>query len=425
MIGKLLDGRYEITKLLASGGFGKTYLAKDTKRPGNPTCVVKHLQPVVPTPVARPLFNKEAEMLEKLGKHDRIPQLFAYFEENNEFYILQEFIEGHPLAEELVPGKPLPEDEVVKLLVELLTVLEFVHDRGVIHRDIKPNNIIRRQEDSKLVLIDFGAVKEITTHSSTTVAIGTPGYMPSEQAVGKPKLSSDIYAVGAIAIQGLTGIPALQIPEEPKAKKDILRKAQVEPALVEILDKMMRPNYQERYPSAKQALEAIGNLKKPAVSGKYTKASFVLKAMPVILVVIVAVLAAIKIWQPSGSSPNDLSPNERLPLNGEVVQGSLTSEDRSEMNPFGDNIYSDFYIFEGRRGQEVTIEMVSREFDSRLILIAPDGSKLDENDDISPSNRNARIVATLPETGSYTLLARSSQAGESGNYRLWVESVGL
>lgn len=162
MIGALLDQRYQVFQVLGQGGFGHTYLAQDTHRPGNPTCVVKHLKPATSEPdflqTARRLFNGEAETLEKLGTHDQIPRLLAYFEDNQEFYLVQDFIEGHPLSVELQPGQRWQEDQVIQLLHEVLSILEFVHSNHVIHRDIKPDNLIRRAIDNKLVLVDFGAL---------------------------------------------------------------------------------------------------------------------------------------------------------------------------------------------------------------------------------------------------------------------------
>ncbi|MBE9010046.1 CHASE2 domain-containing protein, partial [Pseudanabaenaceae cyanobacterium LEGE 13415] len=205
IIGKKLQGRYRITKILGSGGFGQTYIAEDTQRPGNPDCVVKHLRPTSNNPkhlhLARRLFNSEAQSLQKLGEHDQIPRLLAYFEEDGEFYLIQEFIAGTMLSAELAIGKHLSEVRIVALLQDLLQILEFVHRRSVIHRDIKPSNIIVRSSDQKLVLIDFGAVKELqhqlteTDIVTATIGIGTQGYMPPEQCAGNPRLSSDLYAV--------------------------------------------------------------------------------------------------------------------------------------------------------------------------------------------------------------------------------------
>lgn len=269
MIGQLLDRRYRITEVLGTAEFGQLYLAKDTRRPGHPECFVKHLRPATNDPKvlenARRLFDKEAEMLEKLGQHDQIPQLFAYFEENHEFYLVEEFIPGHSLANEILPGKPLPESQVVNILKEVLEILVFVHGHGVIHRDIKPSNLIRRHPDGKLVLIDFGAVKEIGSQMNQgpmppTVRVGTLEYMPIEQFQYNPQFNSDIYALGTIAIQALTGLPVYDLPKLRDAKNPTKGEiywrhlAVVTPELADILDKMVRHDYRMRYQSAEEVI---------------------------------------------------------------------------------------------------------------------------------------------------------------------------
>ncbi len=271
MLGTTLDGRYKITKLLGGGGFGQTFFAQDIKLPGNPLCVVKQLQPQSNDPytlkVARRLFDTEAEVLHKLGEHDQIPRLLAHFEHNQQFYLVQQLIDGHDLTQEITPGKCWSETQVITLLKDVLTTLTFVHAQQVIHRDLKPANLIRRNQDSKIVLIDFGAVKEVSTQvvnspgkSSLTVGIGTPGYMPNEQANGKPRFVSDVYALGMIAIEALTGLsPARgQISENPQTGEIIWREyAQVSPKLANVLDKMVRYDFRQRYQSASEVLQAL------------------------------------------------------------------------------------------------------------------------------------------------------------------------
>lgn len=282
MIGNLLDQRYQVVKVLGQGGFGHTYIAKDTRRPGNPTCVVKLLRPAISDPdflqIARRLFNSEAETLEKLGNHDQIPRLLAYFEEQEEFYLVQEFIDGHPLSAELAPGQRWSESQVIQFLQEVLSILEFVHGNGVIHRDLKPDNLIRRSVDNKLVLVDFGAVKQVKMQSlvalepikalepiEQTVAIGTPGYMPSEQGQGRPRPSSDIYALGMIGIQALTGLNPMHLAEDIETGEIIWRhQAQVSDNLAFILDKMVRHYFKHRYQSATEALQALDSLTNPS-----------------------------------------------------------------------------------------------------------------------------------------------------------------
>gem|GEM_PF-5458235 len=269
MIGKLLDNRYRIKKLLGKGGFGHTYLAEDTKRPGAPICVVKHLKPKTNDPeflqVARRLFASEAEVLESLGDIDQVPRLYAYFEENEEFYLVQEYIDGEPLSQELDPKNPWDETQVIAFLQSILSVLVVVHGKGVIHRDIKPENIIRRKSDRKLVLIDFGAVKQVinstdNNESNVSVAIGTSGYIPAEQAQGKPKFASDIYAVGMVAIQALTGVPPSHFVEDSNGEiywQICVDLNLISPNLVSILEKMVRRDYRQRFATAQEVLTAL------------------------------------------------------------------------------------------------------------------------------------------------------------------------
>ncbi|QIR35571.1 tetratricopeptide repeat protein [Tolypothrix sp. PCC 7910] len=276
MLGNTLVGRYQIISHLGGGGFGETFVACDTQLPGSPQCVVKKLKPQANDPVtletARRLFDTEAQVLYKLGTHDYIPQLLAYFEENAEFYLVQEFIEGHNLSQELTPGKILTQTEVISLLMEILEILKFVHQQNVIHRDVNPYNLLRRKSDRKLVLIDFGAVKQISSqvitpqgHTKSTVAIGTPGYLPGEQAQGNPKFSSDIYAVGIVALQALTGLPPEQLEKDADTNEIIWQNhTKVSPEFAQVLNKMVCYDFRQRYNSATEALQALQDLTQPA-----------------------------------------------------------------------------------------------------------------------------------------------------------------
>jgi len=275
MLNQLLDHRYKILNHLGSGGFGTTFLAQDTKRPGDPLCVVKQLTPSHNTSnflnLARRLFQAEAETLEHLGKHPQIPQLLAYFEENKEFYLVQEYVDGNTLSQDLKIGQPWNESQVVYLLRDLLHILKFVHENHTIHRDIKPANIIRRHSDHKCVLLDFGAVKQIRQQElvSSTIAVGTPGYMAAEQGIGKPRPNSDIYALGIIAIQALTGLTPAPHRENTETgfRYDAdtgeiiwLDRVKILPELAAIITKMVKPNFPDRYQSTVEVLEALKSL---------------------------------------------------------------------------------------------------------------------------------------------------------------------
>lgn len=274
IVGRKLKGRYQVLEELGAGGFGKTYIAEDRDLPHHPKCVVKQLKPASNSPklfaYARQLFEREAKTLAALGQHEQIPELLAYFDEDQEFYLVQEFIEGRSLDQEISVGKRLPEVAVVTLLKELLQILEFVHSQQVIHRDIKPSNIIRRQSDSKLVLIDFGAVKEARqpteqmTDTAFTIGIGTDGFMPAEQSSGNPQPSSDIYAIGMVAIEALTGLPPKQrkLLQDPESGEILWQgyAQHVSQALTNILCKMVRYDFRQRYQSATAVLQDLKQL---------------------------------------------------------------------------------------------------------------------------------------------------------------------
>jgi len=269
MLGELLGARYRVINVLGSGGFGHTYIAEDTQRPGKPRCVLKHLtfasSNALVLQQVRRLFQTEAETLERLGRHDQIPQLLAYFEEEQEFYLVQEFVEGHPLSDELTEGVRFAESQVIALLDDVLSVLEFVHAQGVIHRDIKPENLIRRDRDGNFVLIDFGAVKtlgntiaEVTGETSFSIPIYTSGYGASEQCLGRPQFSSDLYSLGMVAIQTLTGMRPSQLPQDFNTSEIIWRdQVQVGEPLAAFLNQMICYHYIHRYQSASEARQAL------------------------------------------------------------------------------------------------------------------------------------------------------------------------
>lgn len=262
-----LVGRYEVTETLGGGGFAITYLAKDIMQPSKPLCVVKQLRPNQTHPRVIDFFSKEAAILEKLGKHPQIPQLLAHFEQDDNLYIVQEYIQGHDLSKEISPGKRLSEAYVRKLLQDVLEVLSFVHEYGVIHRDIKPQNLMRRREDGKIFIIDFGAVKELGSLMLTpqgevisSMVIGTPGYMPNEQGLGKPCLGSDIYAAGMTAIQALTGTQPHELKENPETGEVIwLDAVGISQHLAEVITKMVRRHHSFRYSHAQYALQALNS----------------------------------------------------------------------------------------------------------------------------------------------------------------------
>jgi CHASE2 domain-containing sensor protein/tRNA A-37 threonylcarbamoyl transferase component Bud32 len=270
MLESLLRKRYKLISVLGTGGFGQTYLAEDVDHPDQRKCVVKQFKPAKTEThflaIARRLFHTEVKILEQLGQHPQIPTFLDFFEEDGEFYLVQEFIDGQSLSEVFLQ-KRLSTADAIDLLRDVLDVLSFVHSQQVIHRDIKPSNLIQRHSDGKIVLIDFGAVKEIRsqllseTEQQFTVGIGTQGYTPSEQLAGQPRYNSDLYALGVTVIQGLTQVQPTQLLVEPESGELIWQtQAAVGSGLRDILQKMVRYHFSQRYQSAQEVLQAIDRL---------------------------------------------------------------------------------------------------------------------------------------------------------------------
>jgi serine/threonine-protein kinase len=280
---QLLGSRYRFVKTLGSDPKGSTYLVVDTFLEGHPKCVVKKLRlPGKSSKAIRfilVLLKKKAEALKHVGSHDQIPKILAYFEENNFFYLVEEFIPGRPLSEVLKPRQTLSEAAVQHLIREVLKILLVVHSWGVIHRCIKPSNLIQRRPDKQLVLTGFGIFKEISAqngrrHSGSydkTFHNGASAYVPIEQEAGQCHFSSDIYAVGMIGVQALTGLP----PQELQQLKRIVHAndgeqipeslswhsyAKVSPEFQQILDRMISPNPDYRYSTAASVLEDLDKL---------------------------------------------------------------------------------------------------------------------------------------------------------------------
>ncbi|BAZ12945.1 serine/threonine protein kinase [Calothrix sp. NIES-4071] len=266
----LLNNRYRVIQTLGSGGFGETFLAEDTQMPSKRRCVVKQLKPIQNNPQIHQLvqerFQREAAILEELGgTSSQIPSLYAYFQADGEFYLVQEWIEGDTLTRTLNHGL-WNENQVHSLLVNLLPVLSYVHSKRIIHRDIKPDNIILRRQDGKPVLIDFGAVREsmatvLNSQGTPTssIIIGTPGYMPSEQAAGRPMYGSDLYSLGVTAIYLITGKQPHELETDVQTGEIIWHPnaSHISPVLKQILDKAIRYHPRERYSSASDMLYAL------------------------------------------------------------------------------------------------------------------------------------------------------------------------
>ncbi|WP_017654471.1 serine/threonine-protein kinase [Fortiea contorta] len=261
----LLKERYRAVKPIGQGGFGRTFLAVDEDKPSKPRCVIKQFYPQAQgtntVQKAVELFNLEAVQLDELGKHPQIPELLAYFTQDDRQYLVQEFIDGQNLAQELVQKGAFNETQIRQLLHDLLSVLQFCHAKQVIHRDIKPENIILRSQDNKLVLVDFGASKSVSSEAinQTGTSIGSPEYVAPEQMRGRAIFASDIYSLGATCIRLLTErspFDSYDINNDTWIWQQYL-KTPVSHQLSQILNKMLESIPMRRYQTADAVLKDL------------------------------------------------------------------------------------------------------------------------------------------------------------------------
>ncbi|MGF1673612.1 MAG: IMS domain-containing protein [Rivularia sp. (in: cyanobacteria)] len=300
----LLNYRYKVIKVLASGGFGETFLAEDTQMPSKRKCVIKQLKPIKNNPriyqLVQERFQREAAILEELSNgKNQIPQLYAYFIDNEQFYLVQEYIQGETLTQKLEKQGILSETSVKGILINILPVLEYIHGKRIIHRDIKPDNILIRYGDARSphlsgvwqpVLIDFGAVKEamqtvMAGSGAKSIVIGTPGFMPAEQTAGRPAYSSDLYSLGLTAIYLLTGKSPQELSSSPSTGEIIWQEfaANITPGFAAVLDKAIKFHSQERFSTATemlQALQMVGVTSIPATVPQLSTTSIKKKVIP-------------------------------------------------------------------------------------------------------------------------------------------------
>ena len=331
MTATLLNHRYRILQSLAEGGFGKTFLAEDTQMPSRRKCVIKQLKPMSDRPgifaIIQQRFSREAAVLESVSKgSDQIPDLYAYFSEGDQFYLVQEWVEGQPLS--AVPQNTWTEERVNQLVIDALKALSHVHQRNIIHRDIKPDNIILRKTDQLPCLIDFGAVKEVMStvmsasgSPKTSMVIGTPGFMPPEQAAGRPTFASDIYSLSMTAIYLLTGRSPTEIPTDSSNGRLLWQQyaSSLSPRFASILTRGIHSYPQTRYPTADDMLEAL--IIEPAADLD-TKTAIPLKSSAAPTVVAASAKATVINKAANRKSPADFSWNRIGLAVGALVLGA-------------------------------------------------------------------------------------------------------
>ncbi|PSB15569.1 serine/threonine protein kinase, partial [filamentous cyanobacterium CCP2] len=275
--GTVLQNRYRLLEVLGQGGFGRTYLAEDLGR-FNERCALKEFSPAGTSDYAlsksKELFQREAAILYQI-QHPQIPQFRATFEEDQRLFLVQDYVAGKTFralqSDRKAEKRAFSEAEVLQLIQQLLPVLAHLHSKGIIHRDIAPDNIILRQEDNLPVLIDFGVVKEIATrlHSETATqatTVGKMGYAPSEQIqTGRAYPNSDLYALAVTAIVLLTGKEPQELYDDRNLQWQWQRWAAVSPGFAQILNRMLSYRPGDRYQSAQEVMQALHHLTHPPV----------------------------------------------------------------------------------------------------------------------------------------------------------------
>ncbi|MEL6813542.1 MAG: serine/threonine-protein kinase [Cyanobacteria bacterium J06598_3] len=271
---RLFKDRFEIIRRLGRGGFSTTYLAQDIATTHPLPCVIKHLKKKIAANTPKTAlelerinrrFHREARMMARLGRNAQLPRLLDHFTDSDQFYIVQEHVPGPTLSQELQRSGPKSEADVKQFLREMIPVIRYIHRQRLLHLDIKPSNIIRRDSDQTLVLIDFGAVRrypEDTTAESSSAtpqrasqgAVGTIGFSPIEQLAGQPTFASDIYALGVTCLYLLTATSPLDFATSPRGQHLRWQESvNLSAHFTGILEKMLAPNLAKRF----QDIEAL------------------------------------------------------------------------------------------------------------------------------------------------------------------------
>ncbi|MGG6294805.1 protein kinase domain-containing protein [Leptolyngbya sp. AN02str] len=273
----VLGDRYRALQVLGQGGFGKTFLAVDITQNPPQTCVIKQFLPVQQGESVRrkasELFRQEAEQLKELGSHPQIPTLYAYLEVEDFQYLVQEFVRGQTLEQELKQEGPFSEIKILRLLNDLLPILQLLHDHQIIHRDIKPTNLIRPNlEDPTapdVVLVDFGASKYATREAMarTGTLIGSAGYAAPEQVMGRAEFASDLYSMGVTCIHLMTGLHPFDLysPADDAWNWEQYLPQPVDARLVQVLNKLLKRATNQRFRSAAAVLKALNARDRPVV----------------------------------------------------------------------------------------------------------------------------------------------------------------
>ena len=360
-------------------------------------------------------FRIETQALGKLGeKYEQIPTIYEQFHESGEEFYVQEYIEGNSLSQEVQQNQKLSEQNTISLLIEILEVFEYIQNNpgyAIIHRDIKPDNIIRRSSDNKLVIIYFGLAKEVTVPGIKVGSVlgGTQGYIAPEILLRIVSFASDIYSIGMIGVFAITG----EDPSyTPLLAENWQTKENVTPEFANILNKMICEDYTKRFQNAKEALQALtGNQSiptPPVPPAPQIPWKLILSTISGIILIIGVVMAVISILPKS---------NDQLIADGKAKLGQLISSDQKGLS--NDKIY-DVYTFKSDKRQYLTVQIISNDFQPQLTMMEADDKYFNPVPNVATKD-NDFTASIMVEPGTYQFKITSTQAA-SGNYAIkaWV-----
>lgn len=362
-----LGDRYRALREIGSGGFGTTYLGIDESQTNHPPCAIKQFSPLLTNDaqVSSRLFRREAQSLQVVN-HPQIPKFLAYFAIDEQQYIIQEFIPGETLAQEVTETGLFGESQIRDILNQILPILQYLHARNLIHRDVKPANIIRRPSDKRLFLVDFGASKlhTGTNLAKTGTSIGTAEFVAPEQLRGKAVFASDLYSLGVTCIHLLTNTSPFNLVDGDNnwVWRDWLGKNPVSPQLAEVLDGLISPRLSNRYTSASAALTDLNQPRKAKnIYRNYLWFGSAIAASIALFSVFKTTQQSAKIEQPPTSRDTPTSRDEPIirPSNLEVIKSLSTYM----------NIQNEAYLNTGKFRQELSqlIALPSHYFEVQVI----------------------------------------------------------
>ncbi len=383
--------------MLGRGGMGTVYLARD-RRHGR-LVAIKTVHSHVPAKVGLPRFQREIQITARLQHPYILPLLDSGIAADTLFYVMP-YVEGESLADRLSREGALPVDDVLRIAGDVLEALEYAHGRGVIHRDIKPGNILLGEQ--RAMIVDFGIAKALSggeDHSledhaltATGAGVGSPNYMAPEQFVGKAAPTSDLYAVGAVVYESLTGVCWAATESTGEA-----RWSRIPRSLRGVIRRALERDPDQRWPDAQAFRRALRASRKP----RARRATVI--GISTALVIAAAGWGVASLWRPGNTPTVDRASRSIavLPLENlsgdeetEYFSDGITEDIITQLSKISDlNVISRTSVMQYKQTVK-TIREIGHELNVSTVL---DGSVRRDGDRV-------RIVSQLIEATTNDLL---------------------